>query len=257
MTIQPLTVALGAFVGFLVGLTGMGGASLMTPLLILIVGVKPTVAVGTDLIYSTITKSVGSIVHFRQKTVEPRISLRLAYGSVPGAVLGVFLLGRLQSRLSITTINSIVLHLLGVMLIVVAISMALRLLLAGRIAVGWSAPQRHARVILPLAGFIIGFLVGLTSVGSGTLLVIALTLCTRLPAGKLVGTDIFHAALLTAVAGLAHLTLGNVDLSLTASLLLGSIPGVLVGSRLCSYLPDRSVRLALACTLLVSGLRLI
>jgi uncharacterized membrane protein YfcA len=257
MSIQPVTVALGAFVGFLVGLTGMGGSSLMTPLLILMVGVKPTIAVGTDLIYSTITKTVGSIVHFRQKSVEPRISLRLAYGSVPGALLGVFLLGRLESRLSVAALNSIVLHLLGVMLVIVAITMALRLLLAGRIAVGWSAPQRHAHVILPLAGFAVGFLVGLTSVGSGTLLVVALTLCTRLPAGRLVGTDIFHAAILTLVAGLAHLTLGNVNVSLTASLLLGSVPGVLIGSRLCHYLPDRSVRIALACTLLVSGLRLI
>jgi uncharacterized membrane protein YfcA len=255
--IQPIPVVLGAVVGLLVGLTGMGGASLMTPLLILVLGVKPTLAVGTDLIYSTVTKTVGTTVHLRQQTVAPRIALRMAYGSVPGAILGVVALGRLQTHLNTTAVNGIVLHLLGFMLIIVSVTMAARLLLAGKISLGWDGLHRHERLILPIAGFIVGFLVGLTSVGSGTLLVVVLTLCTRMPASRLVGTDILHAAILTAVAGIAHLTLGNVNIPLTVSLLTGSIPGVLVGSRLCGHLPERSVRWALAGTLLISGLRLV
>lgn len=255
--IQPIAVVVGAGVGLLVGLTGMGGASLMTPLLVLVLGVKPVLAVGTDLIYSTITKSVGSIVHIRQKTPEPRIALRMAWGSVPGAILGVAALGLLQSRLNAAALNNVVLHLLGIMLILVSIIMVARLVLSERLSLGGLVTERHARVILPLVGFAVGFLVGLTSVGSGTLLIVALSLCTRLPAARLVGTDIVHAVILTAVAGLAHLALGNVNLGLTLSLLIGSIPGVLVGSRLCIYLPDRSVRLALAGTLLISGLRLV
>lgn len=255
--IQPQAIALGAVVGVLVGLTGMGGASLMTPLLVLVLGVKPVLAVGTDLIYSSVTKAVGSVVHLRQGTPDIKIAIRMAWGSVPGALLGVLALSRLEKRLDTAALNGLIVHLLGIMLILVAITMLIRLALSGRLPLPALDTQRWVRVLLPVAGFVVGFLVGLTSVGSGTLLVVALSLCTRLPASRLVGTDIVHAVLLTAVAGIAHLAIGNVNIPLTASLLIGSIPGVLIGSRLCTYLPDRSVRLALAGTLLVSGLRLI
>jgi uncharacterized protein len=255
--IQPTAIGLGAVVGVLVGLTGMGGASLMTPLLVLVLGVKPVLAVGTDLIYSSVTKAFGTIVHLRQRTPDLRISLLMAWGSVPGTLLGVIMLGQLEKRLNTDTLNGLVLHLLGAMLILVAITMFARLFLAGRLPLPALDTSERVRVILPASGFVVGFLVGLTSVGSGTLLIVALSLCTRLPGARLVGTDLVHAVILTTVAGVAHLALGNVNLSLTLSLLIGSIPGVLIGSRLCSYLPDRSVRLAIAGTLLVSGLRLV
>jgi uncharacterized membrane protein YfcA len=255
--IEPAAIVLGAIVGLLVGLTGMGGASLMTPLLVLVLGVKPVLAVGTDLIYSSVTKACGSVVHLRQGTPDVRIAIRMAWGSVPGALLGVFALGLLAKHLNTDALNGLVLHLLGVMLVLVSITMFLRVLLSGRLPLPSLGSHRWVGVFLPIVGFFVGFLVGLTSVGSGSLLIVALALCTQLPAVRLVGTDLVHAVILTAVAGLAHLAVGNVNISLTMSLLIGSIPGVLVGSRLCSYLPDRSVRLALAGTLLVSGLRLI
>jgi uncharacterized membrane protein YfcA len=255
--VNPVTVGIGAIVGLLVGLTGMGGASLMTPLLVLVLGVKPVLAVGTDLIYSSVTKAFGSVVHVKQKTVEPRIALRLAWGSIPGALLGIALLSLLKQHLKTADLNGLILHLIGTMLIVVAIIMLARVVIAGRGMLPVPDLLRQAGWLLPVAGFIVGMLVGLTSVGSGTLLVVALSFCTRLSAQRVVGTDILHAVALTAVAGLAHLALGNVDMRLVASLLLGSIPGVLIGSRLCVYLPERSVRLAIAGTLLFSGLRLV
>jgi len=257
MVIQPTAIALGAVVGVLVGLTGMGGASLMTPLLVLVMRVQPVLAVGTDLIYASITKAFGTVVHFKQHTPDLHISLLMAWGSVPGTLLGVIMLALLEKRLNTAVLNGLVLHLLGAMLILVATTMLVRIFLAGRLPLPALDTESRVRVILPVAGFFVGFLVGLTSVGSGTLLIVALSVCTRLPAARLVGTDLVHAVILTAVAGLAHLALGNVNLGLTASLLIGSVPGVLLGSRLCAYLPDRSVRFAIAGTLLVSGLRLI
>jgi uncharacterized protein len=255
--IEPQAIVLGAIVGLLVGLTGMGGASLMTPLLVLVMHVEPVLAVGTDLIYSSVTKAVGSVVHLRHGTPDVGIALRMAVGSVPGALLGVLTLGIVAKHLNPAQLNGLVIHLLGVMLVIVSVTMFVRLVLSDRLPLPSLGAHRWVIIFLPVAGFVVGFLVGLTSVGSGTLLIVALALCTRLPAVRLVGTDLVHAVILTAVAGLAHLAIGNVNVPLTVSLLIGSIPGVLVGSRLCSYLPDRSVRIALAATLLVSGLRLI
>lgn len=254
--LDPVAVAIGAGVGLLVGLTGMGGASLMTPLLVLVLGVRPVYAIGTDLIFSLITKLVGAAVHGRQGTIDRAVAFRLALGSIPGSLVGVLLLRYLETRLDAQVIDNLVVRLIGAVLITVSVVMLWRLLPVGRWSAGLVLPDRLA-LVLPVAGALVGFLVGLTSVGSGTLIVVLLSLCTGLSASRIVGTDILHAVLLLSVAGAAHLAAGNVNLSLTASLVVGSVPGVVIGSRWCGHFPERPLRLVMAGTLLVSGLRLI
>ncbi len=256
LTFDPSTAAVGAFVGLLVGWTGMGGASLMTPLLILVLGVRPAIAVGTDLAYSTITKVFGTGMHMRHGTVDRRIALLLAAGSLPGGLLGVLTLSLLKQRLPIDSLDSVVLHLVGSLLILVAATMGLRVArpeLFKRVA---DASQDKFTKLLPPTGFIVGFLVGLTSVGSGTLIVAALGLLTNLPGRKVVGTDLFHALLLVTVTGVAQFFIGTVDLHLVANLLIGSVPGVILGSHLSFNLPERPLRIALATVLLISGVKL-
>ncbi|HLY65802.1 MAG TPA: sulfite exporter TauE/SafE family protein [Chloroflexota bacterium] len=258
MTINPVFLLLGAFVGLLVGLTGMGGASLMTPLLVLVAGVRPVVAVGTDIAYSLIAKLVGGAVHARQRTVDWGVTLRLAAGSGPGALLGVLVLSRYKTQLSEAELDKQVLHWVGMMLIVVALVMAARIvmpLLAKNAA--WLTPKTSSPVWLPALGAVTGFLVGLTSVGSGTLVVPVLSLFTLLPAATLVGTDIAHAVLLLAIASFGHVALGTVNFVMAANLALGSIPGVIVGSRLCARVPEPPLRLAIASVLLISAAKLL
>ncbi len=258
LQILPVAIALGFFVGLLVGITGMGGASLMTPLLVLFLGVKPVVAVGTDIAYSSISKLAGGIVHARQHTVDWKIAGRLAMGSVPGSILGVLSLGFFKERLGAEALDQQVLHWIGIMLIIVSVVMLTRLLLplvAPNFRIQHDAPATH--IWLPILGFVVGYLVGLTSVGSGSLIVPVLSLFTLLSASTLVGTDIVHAVLLLGVSAVAHFALGSVDIGMTVSLLLGSVPGVLIGSRWCAFVPERPLRFALVAVLLVSASRLI
>ncbi|HEX6513590.1 MAG TPA: sulfite exporter TauE/SafE family protein [Chloroflexota bacterium] len=256
LAVQPQVVVLGAVVGVLVGLTGMGGASLMTPLLILVVGVRPTMAVGTDLLYSLFSKLAGAAVHARQRTVHWPTALWLAAGTIPGSLLGLFTLTQLERRMDVQALDRLVLHLLGITLTIVALAMFARLLLSARLPVKFTS-ARAQHVALPLFGAIVGYLVGLTSVGSGTLIVVVLTAFTPLPAVTIVGTDIVQAVMLLAASGTGHLLAGNVDLAMTANLLIGSVPGVILGSRLCTRMPEKPLRLAIATVLLVSGSRLI
>jgi uncharacterized membrane protein YfcA len=234
----------------------MGGASLMTPLLVLVVGVRPVLAVGTDLAYSLFSKLAGGIVHVRQRTVHWPTALRLAMGSIPGSLLGLFTLTWLERRLDVQAMDKLVLHILGVTLMIVAVAMFVRLLLGSRMPKGWTS-DRIQHVALPVFGFIVGYLVGLTSVGSGTLIVVVLTTFTPLPAAMIVGTDIVQAVMLLASSSVGHLLAGNVDLSMTGNLLIGSVPGAVLGSRLCTYMPERPLRFAIATVLLVSGSRLV
>ncbi len=258
--INPVAIGLGAFVGLLVGLTGMGGASLMTPLLILVAGVRPVVAVGTDIAYSVVSKLAGANVHVRQGTVDWKVTRRLAMGSLPGSLLGVFVLSRFKAQLSEGDLDRVVIHAVGIMLVVVSLVMLARVilprLLPGKLpAIGMDAP--HANLWLPVLGGVVGFLVGLTSVGSGSLIVPVLSLLTALPAARIVGTDITHAVLLLAVSAIGQSTLGTIDYAMTLSLLLGSVPGVIVGSKLCLRFPELPLRLALAVVLLISASRLL
>jgi len=252
---------LGVIVGFLIGLTGMGGGALMTPLLLWTGWIAPTIAVGTDLVWNTLTKSVGAAVHYRHGNVNLRLVWKLASGSVPGALLGLYLLGLLKTTAGVAYIDHLVVRLLGGTLILVA-----TLIMFKRYIGSW-LPAVATRAAtdedlrgwqLPLLGFVVGVLVSFTSVGSGSLIVTTLLLMfpgERL--NQLVGSDVFHGVLIVAVAALGHWRLGDVNLPLVSALLLGSVPGVWLGSLIASRIPEGSLRPAVAVLLLVTGLKLL
>ena len=252
------TSVLGFAVGLLVGLTGMGGGAVMTPALILLGWAKPVMAVGTDLVWGTVTKAAGAFVHWRQGTVDLKIVKRLALGSIPGALAGLVLMGWLhRSRGEIA--NVVVVRMLGGALICVALTLFVRCLLgsqspAPRFLVGLRRPQW----VIPLVGAVIGFLVSLTSVGSGSLIVACLAvLYPSTPLRRLVGSDLFHAVILVGVSALGHLGIGSVDARLLGGLLVGSLPGVWVGGKLSGAFPEKVLRPILATTLLGLGCRLL
>ncbi len=249
---DPLVVAFGLGVGILVGMTGIGGGSLMTPLLILFAGVPPTVAIGTDLAYGAVTKTVGGWRHLRKGTVDLGVSKWLAFGSVPGSLVGVALLNHFGDDLN----DGLLVAVAGALL-VVSLSILFRALFL-RAAVG---RERHSVELTGKAkasatgiGLVLGIILGVTSVGSGALIGLALILVFRLTPHRVVGTDVFHAAILLWSAGLAHWATGNVDLGLMATILIGSIPGVLVGTALIDVVPADVLRPALGCVLLGSAL---
>lgn len=259
---------IGLIIGFLIGLTGMGGGSLMTPIMILVMGVKPIIAVGTDLAYGAITKIVGGGAHWRNGTVHRKSAYLLGAGSVPATLLGVGLVSLLRREYP-TLVDGFLLRAIGWVLIVVALVLMLKPALTAGIR-RWGL---HANGdfrdeiqglgdrkpwILPIIGAVVGLMVGLTSVGSGTLIIVSLLfLYPRWESKDLVGTDVFHASILVSAASLAQLAAGNVNLSMMASLLLGSIPGVLLGSRLAIGFPERFLRLSLASVMLLSGSKLL
>ena len=247
----------GLLIGVLVGTTGMGGGSLMTPMLVLLFGFKPTVAIGTDVLHGAIFKSFGAGRHRQLGTVHPRLTFWMLLGSAPMSLLGVALATWLKHRYG-EGFEDEAGKILGGALILGGIGFALKTFVQGRPKS--DAPfilARRDKVIAVLIGLSGGFIVGLTSVGSGTFFGLLMLLVFPLTAVKMVGTDIFHAAALLWVAGLGHLVAGNVDLGATGLLLLGSIPGVLLGSQVSVKLPDRALRIALATTLTLSGVRLL
>lgn len=259
---------IGLIIGFLIGLTGMGGGALMTPVMILVMGVKPIIAVGTDLAYGAVTKVVGGASHLRSGSVHRRTACLLGIGSVPASILGVGLTSRIRQA-DPALVNSILIHAIAWVLILVSALMiakpVLSTLATRRVrgsSVDWrdemyAFGDRHLW-ILPLIGATVGFLVGLTSVGSGTLIIVGLLfLYPRWQSKELVGTDVFHAALLVSAASAAQLAAGNVNVGMLLSLLLGSIPGVLLGSKLAVDFPERLLRFSLAGVLLVSGTKLL
>ena len=247
----------GFAVGAIVGLTGVGGGSLMTPLLVLLFGVSPATAIGTDLLYAAITKAGGAVVHARQRHVRLDIVGRLALGSIPGALATIAILS--ASHFDHSAFGRIATELLGVALILTALAILGKNRLqiwGGRAADAWR--ERWIGSLTILVGFVLGVLVTLTSVGAGALGVAALFfLYPRLPTRHIVGSDIAHAVPLTLVAGLGHAHLGTVDWSLLASLLLGSLPGIWLGSSLSSRVPERILRSGLASLLVIIGGRLV
>ncbi len=246
----------GLLVGVLVGLTGVGGGALMTPLLVLMFGVNPKTAVGTDLLYAALTKMVGSTVHGWRDTVDWRIFRRLAIGSIPAAILSVVLL-QAVGQISDKAEHAIVLF-LGGMLVVTAFAALLQRRLMMFARSHENVNDRRALWLTVVLGAFIGVAVSISSVGAGAIgVTVLLTLYPRLPISRIVGTDIVHAVPLALVAGLGHWLYGDVDIALLVSLLVGSIPGVVVGSFLSSHAPDRVLRPALAAVLLVSGFKLL
>lgn len=258
----------GLLIGFLIGLTGMGGGSLMTPIMILVMGVKPIIAVGTDLAYGAVTRIVGGAAHLRQGTVHRRTAYLLAAGSVPATVAGVGLIAEIK-RTNPQFVNVFLLRAIAWALILVALILIAKPLLSelaprlGLKASGeWrddlqSVGDRHPWILIAI-GAAVGFLVGLTSVGAGSLIIVSLLfLYPRWQSKDLVGTDVFHAAILVSAASLAQLAAGNVNVPIMLSLLIGALPGVLLGSRLALGIPEHVLRLSLATVLLVSGAKLL
>ena len=251
--IDPLYVLSGFGVGLLVGQTGVGGGSLMTPLLVLLFGVHPATAVGTDLLYAAATKSAGTLIHGLHGTVDWRITGRLARGSVPAAVLTLIVLG-LFNPLS-GGASHFISVMLGIALMVTAVSLLLRnWILAAGINAFENLSERRRAHLTTLTGAVLGVLVSITSVGAGAIGVIALVmLYPRRRTAIIVGSDIAHAVPLTLVAGIGHWMVGSVDWHLMISLLCGSIPGIALGSTFSTRIPDTVLRPILATTLLVVG----
>jgi uncharacterized membrane protein YfcA len=246
----------GLLVGLLVGLTGVGGGSLMTPLLVLMFGVNPQTAVGTDLLYASITKTTGSAVHGWRETVDWKIVRRLAYGSVPAALITLAVLAQTGK------VNPATQHVILVALSVLLALTALTVLFRGwllRFAGEMDPMKPRSKVVAAtvLLGVVMGVTVTVSSVGAGAIgVTVLLMLYPRLPVVKVVGSDIAHAVPLTLVAGLGHWMIGDVNGVLLANLLVGSIPGVIVGSLLSTHAPDKVLRPLLAAVLVVSAWQL-
>jgi len=245
----------GLLVGLLVGLTGVGGGSLMTPLLILLFGVHPVTAVGTDLLQAAVTKSVGTAVHGLSRTIEWRITGLLACGSVPATALTILVLS-LRTEPAASHLVSL---LLGVAVILTAVALVFRgaLLRLSENSAVTLAPRRVAQLTV-VTGLVLGVLVTITSVGAGALGVVALAfLYPHMQTQRIVASDIAHAVPLTLLAGLGHWWLGTIDWPLLGSLLLGSIPGIVIGSLVATRVPERVLRPVLAGVLLLAGGRLL
>jgi len=235
---DPAIVVFGLGIGVLVGMTGMGGASLMTPLLILVFGITPVTAIGTDVFYAAVTKTVGGFQHLRLKTVHRGIAFWLAVGSVPSALVGVYVIEILQRDFGEERLEELVLGMLGGALLVVGTATLLRTIFFKDVIEERSSMHLYRRHIIAalVTGVVTGFVIGLTSAGSGTLIGIALIAIFRLTPQRVVGTDVFHAAVLLWAAGAAHFVGGNIDFGLAGNILIGSIPGVIVGGVMVALL---------------------
>ena len=252
---DPAIVLFGFGIGAMVGMTGMGGGTLMTPMLIFLFGVKPVTAIGTDIFYAAVTKTVGGWRHLKMGTVNLKLSYWLAAGSVPAAILGVWAISVLQSKVGEEELDSIVYALLGgTLLMVGVITLARALILSHTIEERDDfVLQRRHKIAAVSIGVTTGFVIGITSAGSGTVIAILLITVFRLTPVKVVGTDVFHAAILLWAAGLAHWVGGNVDFVLAGNILLGSVPGVIVGSHFAARAPTGFLRTALGVVLVASG----
>jgi len=247
----------GFVVGFLVGMTGVGGGSLMTPILILLFGVHPATAVGTDLLYAAATKTGGSLIHGLGGTIEWRVVGRLAVGSVPMTALTLFVFSHFDikgpaAEEVITVVLSTALFGTAAVLI-----LRKRIMAAYARWVGELDPRRTVALTVAM-GAVLGVLVSISSVGAGAIGVTALILLyPRLPTVRIVGSDIAHAVPLTLLAGIGHWIIGSIDLLLLGSLLMGSLPGIFLGSYMSARVPDVALRLTLAATLIIAGSKLV
>jgi uncharacterized protein len=254
---DPAIILFGLGVGVLVGATGMGGGALMTPLLILIFGVKPVVAVGTDLAYAAVTKTVGGFRHLVKGAVHKRMAVWLAVGSCPGALVGVYVLDVLRDAYG-DGFDDVLMVLISAALLLTGLLILLRaLVLTGATEREHLKMATRHKVAAVALGFSIGVVLGVTSAGSGTLIAVGLIVGFRLTPHLVVGTDVVHAAVLLWVASAAHLVSGNIDFALAGTILIGSIPGVWIGANLSTKLPADALRPTLAIVLVASGLGLL
>ncbi|MGL4767903.1 MAG: sulfite exporter TauE/SafE family protein [Formosimonas sp.] len=262
MFFDPLYIGLGFLVGLIVGLTGVGGGSLMTPMLIFMFGVKPALAIGTDLLFAAITKAAGAVKHQQHGNIDWRITGLLAVGSLPVSALTLWWLH--GANIDSEVINLYMKKTLGVMLFLTAGAILVTQILRKQRVVRHTHNQPteqvpvKRQVLTVLLGMVLGFVVTFSSVGAGAIGMVALyALYSRSPAVRLVGSDIAHAVPLTLVAGLGHASIGSVDFNLLAVLLMGSIPGIWLGSHLSTKASDKTLRILLCVILSVSGYKLL
>lgn len=249
-------IVMGLLIGFMVGLTGVGGAALLTPILVLM-GINPAIAVGTDLAYNSVTKFFGSVQHWRQKTINLKLMKYLAIGSIPSAVMAVGMLQLFDSFFN--NQEAVIKHALGYVLILVALATLVKTFMKGRFESNriQLKPLEEKKTLTIAVGAVLGFMVGLTSIGSGSLFALVMLYLYRMSPTELVGTDIAHAFFLVTAAGLMHAGIGNVDYLLMVNLLLGSIPGVIIGSTFSAKIPAKPLKAIMALMILISGLKLI
>jgi uncharacterized membrane protein YfcA len=255
---DPRLWGIGLLVGLLIGLSGVGGSSLMTPLLIVTLRMNPLVAVGTDLVYSVPTKLLGAYVHRRQGTIDWRLVQGLCLGGVPAAVVGIGVLIGLGKTVGLSAVSALTKQGVGILLFVAAAAIIVTPMLAwlGKksrpaTTATWTAQTQRRLIIL---GAVTGFLVSLTSIGSGALTIpILYLLLPGFGLSRLVGSDVAFAAVLIPTAAIGHAGLGNVDFAVSANLLVGSLPGVFIGSTLCKQLPGAWLRPAVAITMVWAG----
>ncbi len=261
----------GLIVGFLIGMTGMGGGSLLAPILIIFFGIPPMWVVSADIAYSTVTKALGSAIHIREKHVDFRIAGWLACGSIPATLFSVLLVQYIRKHYA-TQLNNLIVHAIGFVLILVAV-----LILFRPFFLRWTERRKKEKLkqgtptekperkhvwvrplITALVGAVFGFLVGLTSVGSGTLIIASLAfLYPKLTPKQLVGTDIFQAFLLLLAGSIGYITAGGLNWTIVGLLLIGSLPGVFFGSIATKYIPNQYLNPVLAVVLGLSGLKLV
>ena len=257
--VDPAMIAAGLTVGLLVGLTGMGAGSLMTPILISVFGIPATTAVGTDLIYSSITKCFGAARHHQLQNVNRELAFWFASGSVPAALFGTFALYNLFGD----NVSSWLPRLIGYMLILVGIAVVIRtfvtirgLIDATKVPVDGELQTWH-KASAVVIGLVFGFLLGLTSVGAGVFFGMAMVTLYPLSTRKVVGTDIFHGAMVTLAAAVGTILWGTPDFGVIGSLIIGSIPGILIGSHFTAKMNQRVLRSSIAGVLAASGLKLL
>jgi uncharacterized protein len=248
--------SIGLIAGMLIGLTGIGGGVVLLPLLISVLGVPPIIAVGSDAVINSITKIGAGTLHWRRGNVSWPLALSLAYGSIPGAVLGVLVLAHVRAVYG-NSVNNILMIAIAVLLIVIPITYTLIQSPSASQGNFRSLPNNKPRSGVTLIGFVAGLLVGVTSIGSGSIILLLLLVFYGYAPVVMVGTDIVHAVILTGIAGLFQFGFGNVDPALVTAVLIGSIPGGLLGAHLTNYVPSKLLKRMLCSFLVIVGARML
>lgn len=255
--IKPEVVLFGLAVGVLIGMTGIGGGSLMTPLMIIVLGVSPVTAIGTDIAYSAVTKTVGGVNHFRRRNVDLKVARWLGYGGVPGTLLGAILVDRLKVADGKSFEHALLACVAAALLIVAIVVLVRGLVLThlhSRERESFQFTTRSQKVAAIVLGFVLGGILGLTSVGTGALIGVAMLVIYRLTPQRVAGTSVFLGAVLLWIAAAGYAAGANVNFGLTGNLLIGSIPGVWLGSQFVDRIPAQALRVTLGVVLLGSAL---